>query len=73
MLSLGSMAEIRVELLLVFFTGTMLLGSVQAWELIKDSDLSIFQTGQWSESQSVPSPGKPTRDLERLDEQCVYC
>lgn len=63
MLSLGSMAEIRVELLLVFFTGTLLLGSVRAWELIKDSDLSFYQTGQWSESLSVPSPGKHRRRL----------
>lgn len=66
MLSLGSMAEIRVDLLLVFFTGSLLLGSVQAWELVKDSDLSFYQTGQWSESQSVPSPGKHYQRLEAL-------
>ncbi|KAM9340223.1 zona pellucida sperm-binding protein 4 [Symphorus nematophorus] len=46
------MAGIRVELLLVVLTGTLL--QVSAWRRITDSELrNLIGTGQWTEPQSV--------------------
>lgn len=65
-LSLGSMARLRVELLVVL-TGTLLLGSVRGWERINDTQLlRLYETGQWGsavsssedDSLSVTPPGK---------------
>ena len=45
------MAGVRVDLLLVFLTGTLVLVSVRAWEPLDDSQLlKLYEMEDWVET-----------------------
>ncbi|XP_070841116.1 zona pellucida sperm-binding protein 4-like [Chaetodon trifascialis] len=51
------MAGVRVELLLVVLSGTLLLGSVRGWERINETQLlHFYETGLWEDSQDITEP-----------------
>lgn len=57
-LSLGSMAGVRLKVLLVVLAWILRLVSVQAWDPIDEYKLyKYYETGEWTEPRGLISPG----------------
>lgn len=53
------MAGVRVEVLLLVLTVTLLLVSVQGWDPIDSTELeNFYESGQWAAPQTVTATGK---------------